>query len=54
METVRPNDQTVRLLLRSAVAVVVHDLAVEVQVEVGAEFVSGMIAWGVRMERLFC
>ena len=54
METVRPNDQTAPLLVRSAVVVVVHDSGLEVQVEVGEGFVSGMTAWGVRMERLFC
>ena len=40
MGTVRPNDQSVRLLVRSAVAVVLHGLAVEVVVEPNVKYDS--------------
>ena len=50
--TVRPHDRTFRVVVRSALAVVVHDLVVE-EVEVGSGRVSGMTVWCVRMERPF-
>ena len=50
MRTVRPDDQTVRLLVRSAVVVILLGLAVEVDVEVVEGCVSGVTAWCARMD----
>ena len=50
----KPLGQSVRLLVPSAVVVAVHDQGLEVQVEVGVEFVSSMTAWCARMERRLC